>query len=114
MSGAALETFNESTPPILTLSGNAYLVTGGRGFPDYYTAPYFSGSTAAYFGESPAAGYDASQFVFWDELHPTTHAQQVIAQQALATLLDYFSPSRGHATPPARVNALKGLVNASR
>jgi len=63
VSGATLETFNESTPPILTLSGNAYLVTGGRGFPDYYTAPYFSGSTAAYFGESPAVGYDASQFV---------------------------------------------------
>jgi len=63
VSGASLETFDESAPPILTLSGNAYLVTGGRGLPDFYTAPYFSGSTAAYFGESPAVGYDASQYV---------------------------------------------------
>ncbi|HTY88417.1 MAG TPA: PEP-CTERM sorting domain-containing protein [Candidatus Acidoferrum sp.] len=63
VAGATLETFNAASPSILTLSGSAYLVTGGRGFPDYYTAPYFSGSTAAYFGESPANGYDDSQFV---------------------------------------------------
>ena len=63
VSGATLETFDEPSPSILTLSGNAYLVTGGRGLPDYYTAPYFSGSTAAYFGESPTLGYDASQYV---------------------------------------------------
>ncbi len=63
VSGATLETFDEPSPSILTLSGSAYLVTGGRGLPDYYTAPYFSGSTAAYFGESPANGYDASQYV---------------------------------------------------
>jgi len=63
VSGATLETFNGSAPSILTLSGNAYLVTGGRGLPDFYTAPFFSGSTAAYFGESPALGYDASQYV---------------------------------------------------
>ena len=63
VSGATLENFNEPNPSILSLSGSAYLVTGGRGFPDYYTAPYFSGSTAAYFGESPANGYDASQYV---------------------------------------------------
>jgi len=63
VSGATLENFDGPTPSILTLSGSAYLVTGGRGLPDYYTAPYFSGSTAAYFGESPAVGYDASQYV---------------------------------------------------
>ena len=63
VSGATLENFDEPSPSILTLSGNAYLVTGGRGLPDYYTAPYFSGSTAAYFGESPTVGYDASQYV---------------------------------------------------
>jgi len=63
VSSATLENFDEPSPSIRTLSGNAYLVTGGRGLPDYYTAPYFSGSTAAYFGESPAIGYDASQYV---------------------------------------------------
>ena len=63
VSGGTLEAFDGPAPSILTLSGPAYLVTGGRGLPDYYTAPYFSGSTAAYFGESPAVGYDASQYV---------------------------------------------------
>ena len=61
--GATLETFDEASPSILTLGGAAYLVTGGRGLPGYYYAPYYSGSTAAYFGESPATGYDASQYV---------------------------------------------------
>jgi len=63
VAGATLETFNEASPSILSLSGNAFLVTGGRGFPDDYTAPFYSGSTAAYFGESPTLGYDASQYV---------------------------------------------------
>ena len=63
VSGATLENFDEPSPSILTLSYNAYLVTGGSGGTGVYTAPYFSGSTAAYFGESPATGYDASQYV---------------------------------------------------
>jgi len=61
VSGATLETFNEASPSILTLSGNAFLATGTPVFG--YSAPYYSGSTAAYFGESPAVGPDASQYV---------------------------------------------------
>ena len=60
---ATLLNFDGALPSVLTLSGSAYLVTGGRGYPAYYSAPYFSGSTAAYFGESPANGFDASQYV---------------------------------------------------
>jgi len=61
VSGATLENFDEPNPSILSLSGSAYLVTG---YPSFgYTPPYFSGSTAAYFGESPTLGYDASQYV---------------------------------------------------
>jgi hypothetical protein len=63
VAGATLQTFDGAQPSILSLTGNAFLVTGGRGFPDNYTAPYYSGSTAAYFGESPSLGYDASQYV---------------------------------------------------
>jgi hypothetical protein len=63
VSGATLQTFDGTQPSILSLTGSAFLVTGGRGFPDNYTAPYYSGSTAAYFGESPSLGYDASQYV---------------------------------------------------
>jgi hypothetical protein len=57
--GATLETFNGPNPSILTLSGAAYLETGDA----WATPPYFSGATAAYFGESPATGYDASKYV---------------------------------------------------
>jgi len=60
LSGAALENFNELSPPMLTLSGPACLLTG---FDGVATSPLFSGSTAAFFGESPANGYDGSQYV---------------------------------------------------
>jgi hypothetical protein len=55
------ETFNGSLPSILSLSGNAFLATGTPAFG--YTAPYYSGNTAAYFGESPNLGPDATQYV---------------------------------------------------
>ena len=61
VSGATLENFDEPTPSILTLSGPAFLVTGTT--PNGHTPPYFSGSTAAFFGESPIVGYDNSQYV---------------------------------------------------
>ncbi len=60
VSGATLENFDEPSPSILTLSGAASLTTGTS---SEGTAPYFSGSTAAYFGESPTTGYDNSQYV---------------------------------------------------
>ncbi len=60
VSGATLETFDEPSPSILTLSGPAYVLTGTDG---YASAPYFSGSTAAYFGESPTIGNDATPYV---------------------------------------------------
>jgi len=61
VSGATLANLNEAAPPILTLSGPAYLITGE--VTGVAARPYFSGSTAAYFGESPAYGLDASQYV---------------------------------------------------
>jgi hypothetical protein len=60
VSGATLENFDELSPSILTLSGPAYLLTGSDGVA---TPPYFSGSTAAFFGESPVTGYDSSKYV---------------------------------------------------
>ena len=61
VSGATLETLNEPSPPFLTLSGGANLVTGSAG--GSFAAPFFSGSTAAFFGESPAFGADGTQYV---------------------------------------------------
>lgn len=60
VSGATLETFDEPSPPILTLSGSASLLTGTSSLG---TAPYFSGSTASYFGESPSTGFDTTPYV---------------------------------------------------
>ncbi len=61
-SGATLENFNEPTQPsILTFSGNAGIVTGTGG--GRFAAPYFSGSTAAFFGESPTTGPDSTKYV---------------------------------------------------
>ena len=66
VSGATLENFNGPSPSILTLSGIAVIKTGpafgglGGGA---YVPPYFSGGTAAYFGESPNTGYDSTKFV---------------------------------------------------
>lgn len=54
-------TFDGSLPSNMTLTGNAFLATGTPPFGN--TAPYYSGSTAAYFGESPALGPDATQYV---------------------------------------------------
>jgi hypothetical protein len=60
VSGATLENFDEPSPSILTLSGTAYLMTGtdANG-----SAPNFSGLTAAYFGEYPTSGPDATPYV---------------------------------------------------
>jgi len=60
VSGAPLETFDEPSPPILTVSGSAGIVPGT---PGYFAGPYFSGSTAAYFGEMPSLGTDGTPFV---------------------------------------------------
>ena len=56
-----LETFNEPSPSILTLSGPAYLLTGSSSLG---STPFFYGSTASYFGEPvDSNGFDASQYI---------------------------------------------------
>ncbi|MGO8766550.1 MAG: hypothetical protein ACLQSR_15605 [Limisphaerales bacterium] len=59
LSDATLENFDEASPSILSLSGNAFLTSDNISD----AAPFFSGSTAAYFGESPNYGPDSSQYV---------------------------------------------------
>jgi len=53
------------------------------------------------------------QCLFWDEIHPTTAAHQVLAHEAVGQLLDHFSSRNGNATPDAAANGLHGLVNAA-
>ena len=57
-------------------------------------------------------GVDPEQFLFWDPVHPTTGAHEVLAEEALAQLLATFAPSNGTGSPDAKINALHGLVNA--
>lgn len=59
VSGATLLNFDGTLPSILTLNGASQL-TGSGGT---YAAPYFSGSTASYFGETPSNGADATPYI---------------------------------------------------
>jgi outer membrane lipase/esterase len=52
------------------------------------------------------------QFLFWDEVHPTTQAHKVLAAEAIQQLMNSFSPGNGKGDPEAQSNSLHGLVNA--
>lgn len=51
---------------------------------------------------------EQSQYLFWDGVHPTTHAQEIIAEYAAASLHNF-----GSLTVPARLgtNAMQGFTN---
>ena len=75
-------------------------------------AAYGFSNVAVPFLSAPA-GSSSDQFLFWDSVHPTTGAHEVLAEEAVAQLLAAFSPSKGNGNPDAKVNGLNGLVNAS-
>ncbi|MGA2440371.1 MAG: PEP-CTERM sorting domain-containing protein [Tepidisphaeraceae bacterium] len=93
--GAMLENFDEPNPSILSLSGNAYLNTG---FDGTASPPIFTGSTAAYFGETPANGQDATQFVAVEPGGTATFT--------FATPKNYFGLYWGTIDPYAGMNQL--------
>jgi outer membrane lipase/esterase len=67
----------------------------------------FSNVTVDPFPENP------SGYAFFGG-HPSTQFHQVLAQFVVRDLIDYFSPSHGKGMPPAKVNALNGLVRAGK
>jgi phospholipase/lecithinase/hemolysin len=69
----------------------------------------FSNVTTPFLLAPPGTSPD--QFLFWDPVHPTTGAHEVLAQEALEQLISAFSPRNGRGTPDARAHALHGLTN---
>ena len=61
-----------------------------------------------------AVGGDPDWFLFWDPVHPTTRGHRVLADEARDELVQYYSPRRGRALPPAVVNSLNGLVHSHK
>lgn len=59
--GATLLNFDGALPSNLTLN-NAYQVSGFNGSV-IYVQPYFSGTTASYFGETPSSGADGTPYI---------------------------------------------------
>jgi len=57
-------------------------------------------------------GGNADEFLFWDNVHPTTKGHAVVAEAAADSLISYFSPRHGRGRPASRINSLNGLVNA--
>ena len=59
-----------------------------------------------------ATGGNPDEFLFWDSVHPTTIGHAVLAEEALGSLLSYYSSREGRSAPDASLNALRGLVRA--
>ena len=55
------------------------------------------------------AGTDPAEWLFWDDLHPTTRGHQIFADEVLVTLLRSYSPRNAKAGP-APVQSLRGLT----
>jgi len=58
-------------------------------------------------------GGDPSQWLYWDDLHPTTRGHEIFAEQVLDDLVRSYSPGKGTIGKGAH-NSLNGLVGASR
>lgn len=58
-------------------------------------------------------GGDPASFLFWDVVHPTTGGHKVLAQEAVRSLLNHYSPHPTDEGPAALAHALNGRVTAT-
>ena len=57
---------------------------------------------------------DPGAYVFWDAAHPTTRAHEVLAEEALKQIIDFYSPThRKSDFPPSYIHSLNGLIQAA-
>lgn len=54
---------------------------------------------------------DPAEWLFWDDLHPTTRGHELFAEQVTESLVRRYSPGKGRLGKGA-INSLKGLVHA--
>lgn len=58
------------------------------------------------------AGTNPNEWLFWDDIHPTTRGHECFANSVIQSLVRIYSPGNGR-IGNGEVESLKGLVNAS-
>jgi outer membrane lipase/esterase len=64
-------------------------------------------------GQAVVSDGDDDDFLFWNEVHPTTVGHRAIAQRAAEALVAAYSPRRGKGFGPGTVRSLNGLLGAA-
>jgi phospholipase/lecithinase/hemolysin len=53
-------------------------------------------------------------YLFWNEVHPTSAGHHAVAVRTVKELVAFYSPRKGRGDGPGLVNSLNGLVRASK
>lgn len=56
------------------------------------------------------AGADPATWLFWDDLHPTTRGHAILAEDAISSLIQAYSPRNGKGDGDGVINSLRGLA----
>jgi phospholipase/lecithinase/hemolysin len=56
------------------------------------------------------AGADPATWLFWDDLQPTTRGHAILAEDAISSLIEAYSPRNGEGDGNGVINSLRGLA----